>query len=652
LLTPAGQVKILDFGLARFASERRPAGPLTQSGQMVGTPDYMAPEQALDARRADIRADIYSLGCTLYHLLSGRLPFPEGTPFQKLMAHQERLPVSLTKVRPEVPAELVRVVERMLAKDPAQRYQTPAKVACALAPFTSPGNMLSRPATTEEKGTIPRRRWSMIAAAVALFAVAGLLGIIIYIKTKKAEITIQSDDSNLKVNIKKDGEEVEIASAQPQKQGTQPSPSAGTIPPIAAPSLLNARTEVRLSEPFAQVRTGGAGRYLIFYLKKAKKLAVFDATKLRVVKEIDLPDDDLLYTAGLDKLMLVLRGQKMLQRWDLQTFQREKMVPLAEGPPVRIAVMGCSSKGPLLLHSNKEVQLWDIERLEPLQIEGKVLSGDAGAGFTVRASTDGQAFVAWHAGASPNQFPLMRLDGRKATIVVSPDAQSYYGAWAQPNADASLVFRYGAGIYTGDMKIISADAFKDSALLATEDPRFFLALRPQSGDKTQVSICTSCDRRAVYTVEGLEKLPGTVLQPAWGFWEGEPLVHYLPSAKLLITLPIGNDRVVVRYFDLLEALDKSGKDYLFVASQPKTSVATATTYSYKLDVKSKAGGVTYKLETGPQGMTVSKDGVLRWVVPPRQEGTEHKVVVIVGNKTGKEVIHAFDLEVVSNPAGP
>jgi WD40 repeat protein len=136
LWTPTGQVKILDFGLARFCSEYND-NSLTAPGVVLGTPDFIAPEQALDARQADIRADIYSLGCTLYFLLAGRPPFPEGSALQKLMAHQQRMPRPLTALRPDVPAELLRILDRLTAKHPGERYQTPADVAERLAPFAA-----------------------------------------------------------------------------------------------------------------------------------------------------------------------------------------------------------------------------------------------------------------------------------------------------------------------------------------------------------------------------------------------------------------------------------------------------------------------------------------------------------------------------------
>jgi WD40 repeat protein/tRNA A-37 threonylcarbamoyl transferase component Bud32 len=139
MLTPRGQVKVLDFGLARMRGERQAASRLTRLESFMGTPEYVAPEQAADARQADIRADIYSLGCTLYFLLTGRPPFVEETAVKLVLAHIEKEPAPLHEVRADVPAELSAVVAKMLAKDPAQRYQRPVEVAQALLPFIKAG---------------------------------------------------------------------------------------------------------------------------------------------------------------------------------------------------------------------------------------------------------------------------------------------------------------------------------------------------------------------------------------------------------------------------------------------------------------------------------------------------------------------------------
>jgi formylglycine-generating enzyme required for sulfatase activity len=128
-------IKILDFGLTKAASEKGVDGSLTMEGQMLGTPDYIAPEQIRDAQSADIRADIYSLGCTLYYLLTGHAPFQANSLYDLLQAHFSMDAHPLNLARPEVPAELACLVSKMMAKEPHRRFQTPAEVARALTPF-------------------------------------------------------------------------------------------------------------------------------------------------------------------------------------------------------------------------------------------------------------------------------------------------------------------------------------------------------------------------------------------------------------------------------------------------------------------------------------------------------------------------------------
>jgi serine/threonine protein kinase len=136
LVTPEGQAKLVDMGLARFEQADTAEHELTSSGVTLGTFDYMAPEQARDARQADIRSDIYSLGCTFYFMLVGKPPFPDGSALQKLLLHQSGEPPSVAQLRPEVSESVAEVLDTMLAKRPEDRFQNPAELLAALIAVT------------------------------------------------------------------------------------------------------------------------------------------------------------------------------------------------------------------------------------------------------------------------------------------------------------------------------------------------------------------------------------------------------------------------------------------------------------------------------------------------------------------------------------
>ncbi len=132
IITPDGLAKLVDMGLARLEF-LDPEHEETATGVTLGTFDYISPEQARNPRDADIRSDIYSLGCTLFFILTGQPPFPEGTVLQKLLAHQSDPAPEVRELRPDVPDLLAGVLATMLAKRPEERFQTPAELSAALA---------------------------------------------------------------------------------------------------------------------------------------------------------------------------------------------------------------------------------------------------------------------------------------------------------------------------------------------------------------------------------------------------------------------------------------------------------------------------------------------------------------------------------------
>jgi len=140
MVTPSGQVKLLDLGLVRRLHVPAPGGQITRHGEILGTLDYMSPEQCLDCHAVDGRADIYALGCTLYELLTGQPPFAgpdHGSVYLKMKAHVEAPVPPIRGRRPDVPERLAAALERMLAKDRADRFVSAAGVVAALRPFAA-----------------------------------------------------------------------------------------------------------------------------------------------------------------------------------------------------------------------------------------------------------------------------------------------------------------------------------------------------------------------------------------------------------------------------------------------------------------------------------------------------------------------------------
>lgn len=136
LLSHSGEIRVLDMGLARIAGNIGPGEQtqtqITKTGSIMGTVDFMAPEQALNPKKADGRADIYSLGCTLFFLLTGEKPYPGETVMEVLVAHREAPIPSLTTARKDVPQSLETVFRKMVAKKPDSRYQSMSEVVTAL----------------------------------------------------------------------------------------------------------------------------------------------------------------------------------------------------------------------------------------------------------------------------------------------------------------------------------------------------------------------------------------------------------------------------------------------------------------------------------------------------------------------------------------
>jgi WD40 repeat protein len=395
MVTPDDRVKILDFGLALFASEAAPAAGITATGIVLGTVDYIAPEQADNAHQADIRSDIYSLGCTLYHLLAGRPPFPTGTSIQKVMAHVEKIPQPLTELRPHIPEKLMLVLDRMMAKNPKHRYQTPDEVALALEPFTfataiprAPKSQ-SRARATDDGRTVllettavrgRKRRRIVIAASILLFLVVGLLGTAVYrIATDKGELVITTESDDVEVVIKQGGKEVSIIDPKTEKSITL--------------ALRSGDYELELK---------GAPEGL--------KLTLDKATLTRgetVLAKIELVGAT---TAGGGKIGEIRRF----------VGHADGITAVAFSPDGHHILTGAMTPGETFL--DVDVQLWHATTGKEL----RRLTGQRGVIYAVSFSADGKRVVASSYGPSPN-IRVWDVGSGKVVREFSPGGNTVFG---------------------------------------------------------------------------------------------------------------------------------------------------------------------------------------------------------------------------------
>ena len=149
--------------MAKFSDEGKASLTMAYDENVLGTADYLAPEQALDSHGVDARADIYSLGCSLYYMLTGHPPFPEGTLPQRIMMHQKEPAPDVRKDRPDAPLDLLKICAKMMAKKPADRFQNAYDVAVIMTKWLKLHGHKTEPlppkgALASAAGSLPRGR--------------------------------------------------------------------------------------------------------------------------------------------------------------------------------------------------------------------------------------------------------------------------------------------------------------------------------------------------------------------------------------------------------------------------------------------------------------------------------------------------------------
>jgi hypothetical protein len=416
------------------------------------------------------------------------------------------------------------------------------------------------------------------------------------------------------------------------------------LPALSPPKLPAEATMLQLPGIAQGSAVGGGGRYIIFHLKELRKLAVFDANEGKIRHYISLDSDDIGFTAGADKLVIVLRDQKIIQRWNLANFERELTKTIATTQPISMVVMGSASNGPIFVGMGEKYgnqsRFFDLDTLEPcaVTIEGNGQWRVSGGGdCVVRASADGRVFTMWRLGTSPSGLQDVVITGNRGTIRYEHESVGDI----LPSADGRLLYT-GAGIYTNELKRVGTVPI--SGGVPSVQGNFYLR---QAVDKSgDINLHLAGEERVLASFPGVlptpierrerDRNPATV---------GMQRIFYIPSANILVTMPLTNDHVIVRAIDLDAVLEKSEVDYLYFKSLPVVSAVAGKTYQYTLAVKSKRGNVKYQVASGPEGMKISESGVVSWAVPSSASNTTADVILSVGDASGQEEFQVFSISV-------
>jgi hypothetical protein len=445
-----------------------------------------------------------------------------------------------------------------------------------------------------------------------------------------------------------------------------PPPRVATLelPPLPEPleikpAPVQAETSCKLPEPVRTLRVGGGGRFLVLHFPKMRKFGIFDANEAKVVRFISAAEDDVHFAAGMTKLLVFLPGAKLLQRFDLLSGQREKVGRPEDLPEGKIEAfcMGHASAGPLLIGvAGQGAQLFNPEtfRLIPLPTPDgpggvaplRVLdSGNYWAGATGR--------VFGHTGnyGMPN--------GVKTVVLESGGVRKYgkhEGTWfVMPGPDDRHVYAGGHGVVNVEVQPVSNVPFSMGPgsgfashlyLPATHGPYYLHAQTIGVGDQENTPVGTI----RVFLLGNKEPIAvysKTAVCP-YG-WEGlGPLgiaysIQLIPRAKLLVVVPGARDELRLYPADLDAALDKSGRDYLLYTSAPPTRFVKGKPFRYQAEVKAKKGPVTFKVEGGPPGMSVDKNGLVTWAPPADFAEKRVDVILTATDAAGQDAFQTLTL---------
>jgi S1-C subfamily serine protease len=429
--------------------------------------------------------------------------------------------------------------------------------------------------------------------------------------------------------------------------------------PVPTP-LINGKVdlsgvrEISLPSPISDLAAAQDGRALLLHMKEAKKLAVFDVVDLKIRGYIDLDEDKVLFAGGSRYVLVVCPVENLIQRYSLETLQKEKTIANSFGDIASLA-MGRSSPSLAMIvasgesRSSSKIMAFDAETMTVISTAdtnmARQMNDPRGI---VRSSADGRTFGICRLGTSPTGFTILSFRDNEFSRFYE---HATCGVLV-PGADGTQIFTSQAGVRTNQFVSLveGGGNWADGiAFLPSYHPMYFLSV-PYSSDnfsgvkkKPTMGIYLTGSAQALVQVpeEFKEMHPGT--KSSDGRLTADPMTldkryHFFPQMDLLLTIPPANDKIMARPLNIRHLLDQKGIDYRYVTSVAPLGKVSAT-YRYKLEAVSNAGAVQFALQSGPKGLTVSSDGEVTWNAPAKP--VEETVIVSLKDSSSQETFHTF-----------
>ena len=422
------------------------------------------------------------------------------------------------------------------------------------------------------------------------------------------------------------------------------------------PSKLNKdTTTIKLPATVSAIAHGGAGRYMLLHFDSLKKIGLFDVGKRQITHYFPATDDDTQFTAGLNHLLIASPNQGVISRYSLKTFERELTQAIPVTGKMQYLTMGSGSMGPALMRvasgtdevSRCKFEFLDLKTLGLVDVKWERQPNSIYRDYNfICSSTIGGKFVV-------NDVGPISILGKKANY----QHRFHRRTQVFPSFDGSY-YVSSNGIFNADMQALGkpGDRNQGSYKIPAVMGNYYLSYpshsyahsRSQKKERVSAKLFMFGEDRPLATLADMELPYSSRTQ---GRLMVGRRVMFVPNANVIVTLAETNDRLFLTRFNINEALEESGIDYLIVMSNAPSTVKPGSNYEYQLDVKSKKGGLKYKIDSGPQGMTISKKGRVSWRAPQKPESASDKVILSIKDSADQEVFHVFTIDMadVSEP---